>query len=670
MSGTIDKSRAPAAAVLFGVGLCLALAAPAGAWSVERAAVETADDGVLLRLQSAGLDGAAVPHDLFVLEDPWRVVVDLFGAEAPAAVDGAPAMASADPPARLRWSLWRNDPAGNVVRYVVEMDQEVRPVVEDAGGELCVLIRPAGPDPDPAGQAASVPLSVSAPPAESAEFAEFSDASDAADAADAADASPAAGGSQVADAATFADDGAVPDGGLLPPPPAVRNVPAAETPVPVAVAAIPREPFVASLEQDEAPPLGDVDAAAAPAPSPGVAAADTRPMNLDVQGADIRTVLRSIADYGRANIVADRNVEGPVTVRLQQVPWRQALDIVCHSAGLIAVDGDQVIRVAAAKTWQEEGIEREANARKKEDFQPLLTRTFNIRYANAKELSAAIAFALSKRGSANVDERTNTIMVSDIEPRLAEVERLIGSLDTETLQVEIEARLVDVDKTASRQLGISWNLENLHSDSERLSGDLSVSEPLVSASGQMRLGMVRPWGNLDATIEALERHNHATLISNPKITTVNNRQANILVGKEIPLIVLDEAGNATIELKKVGIQLQVTPYINSENMITMDLHPEVSDLSQQATVQGGVVFNTTLADTRVMVRDGETAVIGGLVRSSEVDFGQGIPILRSIPLLGALFRSTDRREESRELLIFVTPRVVNKMAMGEEALPR
>ena len=151
---------------------------------------------------------------------------------------------------------------------------------------------------------------------------------------------------------------------------------------------------------------------------------------------------------------------------------------------------------------------------------------------------------------------------------------------------------------------------------------------------------------------------------------MNNREARILVGKEVPLVVLDEAGNATIELKKVGIALEVTPYINSENMITMDLHPEVSDLSQQATVQGGVVFNTTLADTRVMVKDGETAVIGGLVRTSEVDFRQGIPILRSIPLLGALFGTSDVREESRELLIFVTPRVVNKMAMNQGDTPQ
>ncbi len=617
MSGTIDRSWTRAASALLALGLCLALVGSAGAWSVDRAAVESANGSVVLRIQSDGLEGA-MPHDVFVLEDPWRVVVDLFGADAPVDVDGAPAMAGSDPPARLRWSLWKNDAAGMVVRYVVEMDGPIRPGIEESNGELCVVIGPAtGPAPPDA--------TTEVPEAEAPEAAPISQAS-------------------------------LEDGGGAPP-----TAPSLPDPVLVPAPTAVDAPL-ASREQDDAPPLGEVDAASA--------AADTRPMNLDVQGADIRTVLRSIADYAGANIVADRDVEGPVTVRLHQVPWRHALDIVCQSAGLIAVDGNQVIRVAALKTWQDEGIERESSARKKEDFQPLLTKTFNVRYANAKELSAAVAFTLSKRGSASVDERTNTIMISDIEPRLGEVERLIAKLDTETLQVEIEARLVDVDKTASRQLGISWNLANLHSNSERVSGDISVSEPLAAASGQMRLGMVRPFGNLDATIEALERDNRATLISNPKITTVNNREARILVGKEVPLVVLDEAGNATIELKKVGIALEVTPYINSENMITMDLHPEVSDLSQQATVQGGVVFNTTLADTRVMVKDGETAVIGGLVRTSEVDFRQGIPILRSIPLLGALFGTSDVREESRELLIFVTPRVVNKMAMNQGDTPQ
>ncbi len=391
----------------------------------------------------------------------------------------------------------------------------------------------------------------------------------------------------------------------------------------------------------------------------------TRPMNLDVQGADIRGVLRSIAEFGQMNIIPDREIEGPITVSMNMVPWRRALDVVCQSAGLIALDQDDVIRVATLTAWRQEGIERETAARKNEELQPLMTRIFTARYAAAAELKEAIAFALSTRGSAQVDGRTNAVLVNDIETRLSEVERIITALDSETRQVEIVARLVDVDNTVSRQLGIDWSLENLHSSSQRVSGSVAVHEGLAQPSGIGRFGLVRGWGNLDATIEAMEQNNQAHIISNPKITTVNNRKARILVGKEVPLIVLDEAGNPVTELKKVGITLEVTPYINNENRITMDLHPEVSDLSSQATVQGGIIFTTTLADTRVMVNNGETAVIGGLIRTNETKFREGIPILGSIPLIGNLFSHTEVRHENRELLIFVTPRVVEPMASNQ-----
>jgi type IV pilus assembly protein PilQ len=256
------------------------------------------------------------------------------------------------------------------------------------------------------------------------------------------------------------------------------------------------------------------------------------------------------------------------------------------------------------------------------------------------------------------DERTNALLVTDIEERLEEIRTLVTDLDAETQQVEIVAKLVDVDAVASRQLGVSWNINNLHSSSERMSGSVSHASELVTATTEFRFGILRKFGDIDATIQALERENKANIISNPSITTVNNRQARILVGKEVPLIVLDESGNPITELKKVGITLEVTPHINSANRVTMDLHPEVSDLSSQATVQGGIVFTTTEADTRVMVGDGETAVIGGLIRTNEGKFEEGVPILRSIPVLGNLFKSSDVRRERRELLIFITPRIV------------
>ncbi len=432
---------------------------------------------------------------------------------------------------------------------------------------------------------------------------------------------------------------------------------------------------------DQAPPIGKADPAfvtaaamalpeprPAPAPEPDPPPPPTsppdggRPMSLDVQGADVRTVLRSIAEFGHVNIVPDVDVSGPISVRLVDVPWRQALDIVCQSAGLAAVADGDVIRVATKKALMDEELDRESAARKREDFLPLETAIFQVRYANADELKVAVAFALSKRGSAEVDVRTNSVLVTDIAERVDQIRKMIGELDSETLQVEIVAKLVDVDATAARQFGISWSVENLHSTAERLSGSISHDSPIAAATTEVKFGVIRNFANIDGTIQALERTNKANIISNPSITTVNNRRARILVGKQIPLIVLDKAGNPITELKKVGITLEVTPYINSENRVTMDLHPEVSDLSSQATVQGGIVLTTTEADTRVMVADGETAVIGGLIRTNETRFEEGIPVLKSIPIIGNLFKSSDVRKDRRELLIFVTPRIVRGMA--------
>jgi len=169
-------------------------------------------------------------------------------------------------------------------------------------------------------------------------------------------------------------------------------------------------------------------------------------------------------------------------------------------------------------------------------------------------------------------------------------------------------------------------------------------------------------------VEALETSNKAHLISNPIITTTDNREASILVGQKIPLIVSDEAGNAITQLTTVGIQMNVTPHINQDNQITLDIHNEVSDLSSQATVQGGVIINTSEADTRVLVENGETAIIAGLIRQIDGKLNSGVPVLMDIPLLGGLFKHSTNTKVSRELVIFVTPYIVDSEYMQRDKI--
>ncbi len=395
-------------------------------------------------------------------------------------------------------------------------------------------------------------------------------------------------------------------------------------------------------------------------------ASDGRRMSLDVQGAEVQTVLRSLAEFSGKNIVASKEVKGQVTLRLRNVPWRHALDILLRAQGLGKVEQGQTIVVSNIETLRKEEMERRTAERNQEELLPLQTRIVAISYANADEMAKAVEKTLTKRGHIEVDKRTNALLVTDIDERLDQAESMIRSLDTRTPQVEIVARLVDVDVSATRDLGIKWGVHGIDIMDAGVSENLDMNAADVTGpAGVVRIGTVKAFGSIDATLQMLETQNKANIISNPRITTVNNREASVVVGKQIPLIVQDFAGNAVTQMTTIGIKLNVTPHINVGNKITMDVHPEVSDLAAQSTVQGGIIINTTMADTRVMVNDGETAVIGGLIRSNESSTKRGIPILMDIPLLGALFRSSSTTTAKRELLIFVTPKILGEQtALG------
>ncbi len=387
-------------------------------------------------------------------------------------------------------------------------------------------------------------------------------------------------------------------------------------------------------------------------------------ISLDVQGADINTVLRTLSEFSGRNIVSNKEVKGAVSVRLKGVPWSNALEIILRTQGLSYVEEQGIIRVATAQELQNEEIEKQTAERKKEDLLPLEVKRVKIDFANAAELKQSLEKMLTRRGYIEVDQRTNSLIITDIADRVAAAEKMAIELDSMTPQVEITAKMVDVDASVSRDLGIIWGAEDLDIGKQNVDESVNLNASILDPVGTVKIGAVRDYGTFNATLQALEIQNKADIISNPRITTVNNREASILVGKEIPLIVQDEAGNPVTELKKIGITLKVTPHINSEDEITLDLHPEVSDLASQATVQGGVIINTTTADTRVIVKNGETAVIGGLIRENISKVKRGVPVLQHIPLLGFFFRSSSDVKSKRELLIFITPRIVDSQALS------
>ena len=410
------------------------------------------------------------------------------------------------------------------------------------------------------------------------------------------------------------------------------------------------------------PSAGDSSATVSPPKYGG------EPISLDVQDAEITTVLRSLAGFSGANIVASPRVTGKVTVKLEDVPWEEALAVILRAHSFDFIEENGIYRIDTAEDLRQEKLSTERARKQVEDLSQLRLGLVKLRYANGEEVKDSLEKMLSDRGNIDVDVRTNSLLINDIQERVDLIKDMAIKLDSKTPQVEINARLVDIDQKATKELGINWSLSNFQSPGNNIYGGGEISNHVQNPAGNVRVGTVQDWGDLMVAIEALENDNKAHLISNPVITTTDNREASILVGQKIPLIVSDQAGNAITQLTTIGIMLKVTPHINNENRITLDVHNEVSDLSSQATVQGGVIINTSESDTRVLVEDGQTAIIAGLVRKVESTLNTGIPILQDLPVLGALFRHSTNAKDSRELVVFVTPRIVRDDYMNRTTL--
>jgi type IV pilus assembly protein PilQ len=418
----------------------------------------------------------------------------------------------------------------------------------------------------------------------------------------------------------------------------------------------------------------------------GLVRTGTGSFSIDVEGADLRTVLRAIAEFSGRNIIVGQNVKATVRVSLKNVAWQDALKAVLRSNGLDYVEDGTVIRVDEATKLNAEKVEREtANARTQE-LVPLETRIVRLNYANAGEMNGPLGPALSKRGSIQVEKRTNSLIITDLSSNLDAVVKMAMDLDSTTPQIEITAKLVDVDASATQSLGIEWGIAPsppkfwdgvkdpvtgktylpgggpIHNNDYTLNVAGQQNTGISNPANAMTFGIFKNWASIEGQIQSLAEENKANIISNPRITTVDNREAKIVVGQKIPLIVQDVAGNPVSQLQTIGIQLRVTPHLTQDKKIVMDLHPEVSDLATQATVQGGIIINTSEADTRVMVDDGQTAVIGGLIRSNISSVSNGVPVLKDIPLVKYLFSSNTQVKQNRELLIFVTPRLVATLA--------
>jgi len=421
---------------------------------------------------------------------------------------------------------------------------------------------------------------------------------------------------------------------------------------------------------------------------PGVARAGERrftgnPVSLDFQGADLRAVLRTFSEISGLNIVIDPAVSGSVDVALRDVPWDQALDIILRANKLgYLVDGT-IVRIAPLTVLSDE----ESQRRKLTDEQALagelrvLTKTLS--YAKAEELTPLLTkSALSQRGTVNFDVRTNTLIITDLPDRLTTATDLINTLDRAQPQVEIEARIVQVNKNFQRQLGVQWgfngrvdpalgNTTNLaFPNSGALAGAAggvtggatgtatAVNLPVAGASSGvgLRLGSVNGAFNLDVALTALESTGNGRVLSTPRVSTQNNVEAEIKQGTQIPIQTVAN-NTVTVQFKDAALVLKVTPQITASNTVIMKISLENGQADFSKAVNGIPPINTQSANTSVLVNDGQTTVIGGIYLSTEQYQTDRTPVLGTIPLLGWLFKRDLAKDDSTELLIFITPRI-------------
>ena len=429
-------------------------------------------------------------------------------------------------------------------------------------------------------------------------------------------------------------------------------------------------------------------------------------LTLNFQDIETRAVLQLLADASGQNIVVSDSVSGNVTLRLQNVPWDQALDIVLRTKGLDKRRQDNVILVAP----QAELAAREkADLAARKDVQelaPLRSEYLQVNYAKAKDMEALIKSQnnslLSPRGSVTVDERTNTLLLQDTSDRLSDIRRLVATLDIPVRQVLIEARIVIVTNDFKRDLGVIFGFTNVQKNgnsglvtttgnaagSDQIIGSglanvqktgspfpvsvptggtaanrYNVNLPVSNPAGTFALGILGNNFIVDLELSAAQAETQANIISSPRVVTANQKEATIEQGVEIPYQQSASSGATTIQFKKAVLSLKVTPQITPDNRIIMDLDVRDDSVGNVVVASGGVnvpSINTREIATQVLVNDGQTVVLGGILETTQREDDTKVPYLGDIPVLGHLFKNTSHQDNKDELMIFITPKVVHE----------
>lgn len=388
-------------------------------------------------------------------------------------------------------------------------------------------------------------------------------------------------------------------------------------------------------------------------------------VSIDLQNADVKHVLRLLASVGGYNLILDEGVSGLITLKLENVPWDQIMDLVLLQKGLGKVIKGNILRVAPLKKIQQEQDEAKRLLEQQKEIEPLYTRYIKVNYAKASEIAPQLEKFKGKRGTITYDTRTNQLIISDTMENINRIEQVLKKLDQPEKQVLIEARVVYATESFQRGLGLNWG-GNLQTGASyggqqfdiglpsQFAVNLPASPTILSFGGYISKLTGGTLFTLDAQLTLGESKGEATTISSPRIITLNNNKAEIIQGTKIATKTESESGGTTTEYKDAVLKLSVTPQITPDNNLILEL--EVSD---DSPIGGGEDIETKSAKTKLMVKDGETIVIGGVQRLNENKVQNKVPFLAKIPIIGNAFKSNFKSKERRELLIFIRPKILD-----------
>jgi type IV pilus assembly protein PilQ len=419
-------------------------------------------------------------------------------------------------------------------------------------------------------------------------------------------------------------------------------------------------------------------------------------LTLNFQDIDVRSVLQLLADTSGQNIVVSDSVSGNLTLRLQNVPWDQALDIVLRTKGLDKRRQDNVIIIGPTEELATREKAELAAHKEVQELSPTHTEFMQVNYAKVTDLAKLIKTAnakdsmLSPRGSISVDERTNTLLVQDTSDKLADIRRLVQILDVPVKQVLIEARIVIVSDTFERDLGARFGVSTAQQNgpggllavtgnglgaNQIINGGLGtlpattldnryqVNTPAANTNGSIGISLLGGSYLVDLELSAAQNEGKSEVISSPRVITANQKQATIMQGVEIPYQESASSGATTTQFKDAVLKLKVTPLITPDNRVILDLDVSDDSVGQQVTsATGGSVpsIDTRQIITQVLVNDGQTVVLGGILDTTNSKSANKVPFLADIPIIGFFFRSTTDISNKTELLIFITPKILRE----------